>query len=101
MPSFFLFPIDYCSNVIYYFINVIVLLLHIVCNVPWVSVMARIPVKRVILRWLPGGMEKSVYFGSTGVVVWFMYLFWLPSTTHSLWKLQHPVLVYGVIGKPM
>ena len=65
------------------------------------SLMARRQWKKIILTYFPAGFEKSVYSLVSGVVLFFIYLFWMPDTEVWFWRFENPWLYYGTVGKSL
>ena len=61
--------------------------------------MARLPWKMIVWKFFPDGFEKSVYALVSGLVLTFMYLFWMPMTEVWFWQFESPWLYYGTVGK--
>lgn len=67
----------------------------------WHSLMARLPWKGIVLKYFPAGFDKSVYAFVSGVILIFMYVFWMPMTEVWFWQFENPWLYYGTVGKSL
>lgn len=54
------------------------------------SVMARKGFKQVWTRYIPQPIERSMYVLTTSIVLWIMFLFWLPIPA-TVWHVGNPV----------
>lgn len=56
------------------------------------------PVNNLILRYFPPGVERSLYTLVSGLLMYAMFLFWIPMTEYTLWTIQTQWLYCAVLG---